>query len=308
MENKPPPPRSSWVTAVSHPLRKFFGGVLATVFAGSIVYFVFNNPTKIKGRTTLEAWNSVLQYEDIYDENLILMTCKNSMQTVEDMIRYKSDFIHLLQMTSENFKNIREESNVDNRLFAIINLKVDTYNQTKDLTEFYIDSVISMVKDTTSIIYQVTDLDQVSQIVADVMQKYREERQYLFDRDTATINHILSELTDSYSGTFYKYRFTMQQPNYQKKMMEYLPGKWIFYKGCSFSSLAIRDDNSAVLIARDDYKRKCRWQLKQNQLILTKKDSTFSYNIGRITNRALRLLSDDGTELFGYKEDEPFVK
>lgn len=277
---------SSWVSAVSSPIRKFFGGVLATVIAGTIVYFVFNNPKKIKGRATLEAWNSLLQYEDIYDENVILTTCNNPLNTIESFSQYKVDIVHQLQMAADNFKNIKEEKDVDTRLFAVINLKVDTYNQTKDLTEFYLDSVINLMSDTTSILYQMDEVSEIQQTVGEIMKSYSEKRQHFFDRDTATINHVLNELTGSYNTALYKYKFGKQLPDQQKRVRKYILGKWSFFGG---GSLTVNPDNSALFITEDAYKRKCRWDIEENSLILTKRDSVFRFDIARITDRALRL-------------------
>src|SRR5512138_739468 len=113
--------------------KTIFPGLIISIIGGSFAFLVFNNPEKIRGKATLRAWESLKQYERLYTNNTDILNCGNIVEGTE---RFKSNMLHQIQMTSENLKNILEkEGNVDNLMLAIINMKIDSYNEMKKQSE-----------------------------------------------------------------------------------------------------------------------------------------------------------------------------
>ena len=55
--------------------------------------------------------------------------------------------LHQIQMTSENLRNVLDkESNVDNLMLAVINMRIDSYNEMKKLTGTLLDTLNSLNK------------------------------------------------------------------------------------------------------------------------------------------------------------------
>lgn len=295
-------PKPSVVAAILSPIRKFFGGVLATLLAGTLVYLIFNNPKKIKGRATLQAWHSIMQYEQMYDENVILITCNTPLNTIANIEEYKGDIIHQIQLTHDNFQNIKEESNIDNLMFAIVNLKSDTYNEIKSITADFLDSIVALQNkyDAESQSYYPTMtydnyIDGLNRLVTDLSNR----RQHLLDRDTATISNVLEKLSESYTyPVLYKYSFTKQLPDQDLSFKKNIVGKWIMFGG---DTLEINSDKSARL-TENGYTRNCTWKYDNQQLTLSKPDSGFYYKVVLATDKAIRLHIKDVGDFIGRRK------
>jgi hypothetical protein len=291
--------RTSLMGAIISPIRKFFGGVLATLLAGTMVYLIFNNPKKIKGRATLQAWHSIIQYEQMYDENVILITCNTPLTTTDNIKEYKSDIVHQIQLTGDNFQNIKEEGNVDNLLFAIVNLKADTYNEIKTITGGFLDSLVILSDGYDKNEFPNMSDDEFLQNINRMVTTFNNRRQHLLDRDTATVTNVLEKLTESYTyPVLYKYSFTKKLPDQDARFKQNIIGKWALYGG---NTLEVNPDNTAIFID-NGYERKCKWKYENEQLTLSKKDSGFYYNVILATDKAIRLRVKDEGDYIGCRK------
>jgi hypothetical protein len=279
-------------------------GITISLIGGALGILFFNNPGKIKGKDTLQAWHSVIQYEKIYDDNIITTTRHADFETIAGLKKYKGDVMHQIQMLSENYKNVKEEKNIDKRLFAIINCKVDTYNQILAITDLYLDSVIKLVEN--SISYMETDSVKIMEAVTksnEIINEYLGQRLHLINRDSSTINNILQQLNASYITLLYRYRFISRLPGEYKSTLKKLYGDWEFllYNG----RFTFEKNNSGTLTFEDGYTRKGYWSFnKDYSFILTKeeKDSTFSFKVLNVTDRSIRLAINDSMHVIGYRK------
>ena len=292
---------------ITGPVKLVLPGIIVSLIGGTLGVLVFNNPTKTKGKATQEAWHSVIQYEKIYDDNIIITTRYFDYETIEGLKKYKADIMHQIQMLSENFKNVKEEKNIDNRLLAIINCKVDTYGQILKLTDLYLDSLIKIEVDRQKHIPTVNETvdsydEKATRLSVEIMNDYNRQRQHLIDRDSSTINNVLKQLTDSYVTFLYKYYFTPRLPDEYKTTSKYLPGSWEFLLiGGGFT---YEKNKQGSLTLYDGYTRTGTWLLDDDfNLVLTNeaRDSTFTYNVVNISDRTIRLAINDSMQLIGFR-------
>lgn len=288
-------------------IRMVLPGIIVSLIGGTAGILIFNNPNKNKGRSTQSAWHSVIQYEKIYDENVITTTRFAEMETIEGIKKYKGDIMHQIQMLSENFKNTKEEGNVDNRLFAIINCKVDTYDQILKLTDVYLDSLIHLAENPQKYVSTKNETDssyarKIEELSYSIMNDYNRIKLHLINRDTSTINNILSQLTQSYIRPLYKFYFTNRLPDEYKNSLNNLYGKWNFL--ITPGSFTLNKDKTGTLTL-DEYTRKGRWELDRDfqfRLTTEAKDSFFTFHVLNVTDKTVRLAINDSIQLIGYKE------
>ena len=289
------------------PVRLVLPGIIVSLIGGSAGFLLFNNPGKIKGKSTWDAWNAVLQYEKIYDNNVITTTRFYNSETIPGLKKYKNDIMHQIQMLSENFKNIKEEGNVDNRLFAIINCKVDTYNQIHRMTDIYLDSLIKLGEHPDAYIPLKNETDssfikKLTEMSTGIMDDYNRQRQHLIDRDSSTINNILQQLTNSYRGMFYQFKFTPRLPDEFSTTLNSLYGSWEFL--IIGGGLTLQKDNTGELTLQDDYSRKGKWSLDKHYRVKFKyenKDTSFTFKVINISDKTIRLTLKDSIHIIGYR-------
>jgi hypothetical protein len=197
--------------------KTIFPGLIISIIGGSFAFWVFNNPDKIRGKATLRAWESLKQYERLYTENTDQINCRITDDGVE---RFKNNMLHQIQMTSENLKNILDkESNVDNLMLAIINLRIDSYSEMKKLTTTLLDTLKSIDETGT---HSEKESEQVTIRWVNDYIKYIDECAYLKNRDTATVNNILKHLSKTYSVNFAEDNLLADTAGLRKKII----GTW----------------------------------------------------------------------------------
>src|SRR5688572_10447170 len=174
------------------PIKLVLPGIIVSVIGLFASNYIFNNPKKNKAKATFNTWNVIRQFEESFEENSDLIPCR--LDTF-DQVQFRKDYIHLLEMTRQNILDLKDDANIDKRLMAIINLKIDSYNETKKISEKFLDSFL-VVKNELSA-GQYTPEEEL--IVTSYMQQnYFNELAHITTRDTAVINSILNELTKSY--------------------------------------------------------------------------------------------------------------
>ncbi len=283
-------------------------GIIVSLIGGTAGVLLFNNPEKIKGRATQAAWHAVIQYEKIYDNNIISTARYASTETIAGLKQYKDDLMHQIQMLSENYRNIKEESNIDNRLLAVINCKVDTYNQIHRLTDVYLDSMVKLAENPAAYILQANDdtdssyNKKVETASVEIMNAYNRQRLHFIDRDSSTINNILDQLTRSYNRLLYTFKFTNRLPGEYKSTLQNIIGDWdLLFTG---EKLSLNSDHSGTLVS-DGYSNKGSWQLnKDYKLVLTTAagDSAYTFHVLNVSANTIRLALNDSMHFVGYKQ------
>jgi len=252
--------------------KTIFPGLIVSIIGGSFAFLVFNNPDKIRGKATLRAWESLKQYERLYTNNTDIINCGN---IAEGAVRFKSNMLHQIQMTSENLKNILEkEGNVDNLMLAIINMKIDSYNEMKKRSEAFLDTLISI--DTISV-YKV-DKEEFTKRWIKTYTSYMDECGYIKNRDTATINKIVKELSKIYSIDF------LQEKNIPdlKELRKSLIGDWNI--SLFQVSFGLKEDSTGYWNGWD-LTSKCTWQLDSTilKIKLDGDSESMKFSLERVT-------------------------
>ena len=255
--------------------KTIFPGLIVSIIGGSFAFWMFNNPEKIRGKATLRAWESLKQYERLYINNTDAINCGNIIEGAE---RFKSNLLHQIQMTSENLKNILEkEGNVDNLMLAIINMKIDSYNEMKKQTEIFLDTLISL--DEKSLQYQLDKVEFTKKWIQ-TYSSYMDECAYLRNRDTATIHNILQELYKTYSINFSQEKSLPDLAKLRQSMI----GNWsvALFK----VSFGLKEDSTGYWNAYDR-SFKCTWDLDSTTLKINLND-----NAGNMTLLIERVTAD----------------
>jgi hypothetical protein len=272
-------------TAFAGIAKTIFPGLIVSIIGGSFAFWMFNNPEKIRGKATLRAWESLKQYERLYIDNTDRINCG----IVDDGIeRFKSNMIHQIQMTSENLKNVLDkESNVDNLMLAIINMKIDSYNEMKKITGALLDTLKS-IDDVGA--HSKKEFEQLAMRWIGIHSNYMEECAYLKNRDTSTINRILKELSKTYSISFKDDNFLFDISGLRKKIV----GKWsiALYK----VSFELKEDGTGLWESFEKTKP-CTWRLDSANIQIKYNDDQGVLNFSILkTNSDVLTISQKGGE------------
>ena len=118
------------------PIKLVLPGIIVSVIGLFASNYIFNNPEKNKAKTTYATWKVINQFEEMLNMNSELLPCRS---TAGNEIQLKKDFIHLYEMTRQNLVDLKSEEKLDKRLSAVLNLKIDTYDELKKQTEVRVE-------------------------------------------------------------------------------------------------------------------------------------------------------------------------
>lgn len=273
-------------SAIGGVAKTIFPGLIVSVIGASFGFLVFNNPEKIRGKATLRAWESLKQYERLYIENTDRISCGYSVLRFD---RLKTDMLHQIQLIIENLKNIQEkESNVDNLMLSIINMKIDSYNEIKKLTEAQMDSLLSLNQTSNFSEDAITKrLDKWKNIYGD----YMEESAYLKDRDTTSTNRILKELSKTYALKFIENKFLPDSAELSKNIL----GTWNF--ALFPIKLVLKPDGGGYIKMMND-SMAMNWRLESDTIkvkSINTTDRNGAFVIKRVYPDILVLSEENGT-------------
>jgi hypothetical protein len=201
------------------PIKLVLPGIIVSLIGLFASNYIFNNPKKIKAKATYNTWNVIRQFEESFEENADLIPCR--LDTF-DQIQFRKDYIHLLEMTKQNILDLKNDNNIDKRLMAIINLKIDGYNETKKISENFLDSFQVLKNELNTGQYTP---DEELAVTSYVQQNYLNELAHISNRDTAVITSILNDLTKSYID--YVDSFKVEQKTQTvRELQANVIGKW----------------------------------------------------------------------------------
>jgi len=201
------------------PIKLVLPGIIVSVIGLFASNYIFNNPKKNKAKATYNTWNVVRQFEENFEENSDLIPCR--LDTF-DQVQFRKDYIHLLEMTRQNILDLKDDDNIDKRLAAIINLKIDSYNETKKISENFLDSFLVVKKELST--GQYTPEEELA-VTSYMQQNYFTELAHIINRDTAIITSILNDLTKSYIDYVDSFKVE-QKTQLLKELQANVIGKW----------------------------------------------------------------------------------
>jgi hypothetical protein len=201
------------------PIKLVLPGIIVSLIGASAGYYIFNNPKKNKAKATYSTWNVIRQFEQSFEENADLIPCR--LDTF-DQVQFRKDYLHLLEMTRQNILDLKNDDNIDKRLTAIINLKIDSYNETKKISENFLDSFVVIKNELGTGQYTP---EQELAVTSYMQQMYFNDLIHISNRDTAVITSILNDLTKSYADYVDSFKVEQKiQP--VKELQTNVIGKW----------------------------------------------------------------------------------
>ena len=203
------------------PIKLVLPGIIVSVIGLFASNYIFNNPEKNKAKTTYATWKVINQFEEMLNMNSELLPCRS---TAGNEIQLKKDFIHLYEMTRQNLVDLKSEEKLDKRLSAVLNLKIDTYDELKKQTEVFLDSaglIQLMVKNKT--------LDSNSQngIISGMQSRYINNLNHILYRDTSMINSILGQLNQNYSSYVDSFLVAAEKIQSFDEVNKLIAGTWL---------------------------------------------------------------------------------
>ena len=179
------------------PIKLVLPGIIVSLIGLSASNYIFNDPVKIRGRNSRSAWDNVVRYQKIYEENAEDLTCQYSSNTEY----YFKDLIHLQEMTIENLKTLKDDKEIDKIMASIINLRIDTYSQLKNISVKFIDTLLYWDKiERTLNPRDSVSHKQLADIVEDIQNEYMNSKQHISTRDTSIIRRLGIDLQKSYTA------------------------------------------------------------------------------------------------------------
>ena len=202
------------------PIKLVLPGIIVSVIGLFASNYIFNNPEKNRARATYATWKVVTQFENMFETNSDLIPCRSESF---NQVQMKKDLLHLIEMTRQNILDLKAAENIDKRLAAIINLKIDSYNERRKNTESYLDSMESLGYKFMEGKYNTNE--QLA-MTSEVQVKFYDENDHITNRDTAVINSILNDLTKSYSKYVDSFKVEHIRQSVQE-IQSYAIGKWL---------------------------------------------------------------------------------
>jgi hypothetical protein len=204
------------------PLKLILPGIIVSLVGASAAFFIFNNPSKIKAKQTFTSWKVIKEYEAAYSRSAEDAICAS-----EDFnqIQFQKDLTHLLGVLIRNLEDLKNEENLDMRLQAFLNLKIDRYTDAKKLTEVFLDSVIKLNSAAEINPYD----EKVKKDAQDLQVDFATEMEHVEARDTNELKRITYALNKEHID-YTKDSFILDLPRIQtaSQVRQNFIGKWRF--------------------------------------------------------------------------------
>ena len=202
------------------PIKLVLPGIIVSVIGLFASNYIFNNPEKNRAKATFATWNVLTQFDELFEINSDLVPCRSESF---NQIQMKKDLLHLIEMTRQNILDLKDADNIDRRLAAIINLKIDSYNERRINTETYLNDVDSLIAETTRKKY--TSEKQL-ELNSNIQVRFYNENDHISNRDTSVINSILNDLTKSYKSYVDSFKVHTKKQT-AGELQSYVMGRWL---------------------------------------------------------------------------------
>ena len=181
-----PPPTPSGPSTTGNHVRNAIIGIITTVISATVIYFLgFHSPESDEFKkaklATVEAWKSLMFYEDEFKETGTRMVCSGNEKG------FANTLLNEYEKIIKNINNIEKVENVDNRLVSLIDRRVSTLQDKKTATADYYRNYDSLGADDND--------PRVIRLYTDFLAKIKE----LETQDTSFMNGVNRELKKKYN-------------------------------------------------------------------------------------------------------------
>lgn len=257
-------------------------GVITTVLGATVIYFLGFHDSgkeekKKKKEATATAWNSLLQYEKMFQQTANKMICVGES---EDAAKEVTDEMELV---IHDMENIKKEEAVDNRMQTLVDRRMESYRKRKTyITEFY-NEVLALAS------RNLQEEEANKQAVA-IQKKLGDRVAALEEKDGSYVKEIKATLEKEYDLTL-----KIPEFNFDIKK-ESLVGKWRMNKATDLTM----DASGSFSWTLDKETATGTWTLNEDKLSFNFSDGKLTYTIKSIDQMVLRLInSEDGSFAFG---------
>jgi hypothetical protein len=210
---------SKYYNAIMSPVKMVLPGIIVSLVGGAAGFFIFNNPVKIKARSTYATWNVITEYEKMFARNVEDAYCTGESL---DQLRFRKDYSHQLDIIIQNMQDLKEEGNTDKRLNAVLNVKIARYGEAKKITEDYLDKILPLTNQAT---LNTIDSSLINKIKL-MQENYMEDLAHIETRDTNMIKDIALQLTQSYKKYTQPFAASFRYSQDINEIKKYIIGNW----------------------------------------------------------------------------------
>ena len=258
-------------------------GVITTVLGAGVIYFLGfhesgQSEKKKKKEATVTAWNSLLQYEKLFQQTTNKLICLGETETA---IKEVTDELDQL---SRDMENIKKEDAVDNRMQTLVDRRIDTYKKRKELMANYNAEIITLEAKNLS------EQETLQQIAA-IQKKLNDRVTGLEDKDRVYAKEIKETLEK-------EYKIKLEVPEFNSDITkENIAGKWEMNR----SNKMIMEANGNFTISSETEKATGTWTLNDVTLNFNfNSGEKLSYTVKGLDKMVMKLVDNaDGSFVFG---------
>lgn len=279
------------------PIKLILPGIIVSLIGLTASNVIFNDPVKIRGRNSRTAWDNLMRYEKIYEDNTAELTCIYNQGIGTS---YFKDMIHLQEMTVENLKKLGDDKDIDKLVAAIINLRIDTYTQLKNITTGFIDSLTILASKR----YFPFDTAGINQNISDqtaLQKEYIAEKTHISVRDTSIIKKLGGELQKNYKA-FTNVKFIGSPIMSIDTIQQRAIGTWSEVSNETSKVFTIKKDKTGILNL-DKVSHNFTWKfddvdrLKFTMSFIDKFEPDWVFDLERCTDKLLQYKSSKSGEI-----------
>lgn len=258
-------------------------GVITTVLGAGVIYFLGfhesgHSEKDKKKEASITAWNSLLQYEKLFQQTANKMVCLGETEQASKEVTDEMDqVIH-------DMENIKKEEAVDNRMQTLVDRRMESYKKRKEYITGFYSEIMALIAQ------NLPDAEAMTQSAA-IQKKLGEKVAALEEKDGAYIKEIKATLEK-------EYKIKLEIPEFNSEInKENLVGKWNWNRSANL----VMNINGGFTISSDAETAKGTWSLSDETLNFNfENGDKVSYTIKGLDKMVLRLVDNaDGSFAFG---------
>jgi hypothetical protein len=258
-----------------NPVKNIIIGVLTTVIAYVIVHFLFDkkgdNQKKKTKTATIEAWKSLVKFEEMGDDNFFLAYCNEDPVAMLETMAYEKD------QQAKNYETIRSKPDIDEDMASFIARTTGFATETKKIFAGFAMEIQQSKEDVTS-----TEEVKAKRLKTKEDQ-YSEKMIAMEKRESDAMTAIMKTLVEKYGNEFVYVRdstFTEEE----------LIGKW---KETGIDKTFELNPDYTLAMVADNVSYPGKWKLTKNILTITFSDGSLALHIIRFHDRYFRFKVND---------------
>jgi hypothetical protein len=194
-----------------------------------------------------------------------------------NQIQFQKDLTHLLGVLIHNLEDLKDEENIDMRLKAFLNLKIDRYSDAKKITEAFLDSVIKLNNAAEINPYD----EKIKKDAQDLQVNFATEMEHIETRDTNELKRITYALNKEHIK-YTKDSFILDLPRIQttSQVKENFIGKWRFPE--VKVTIEFKKDKTGTW-EESEQTHNFQWTMDDRTVTLNINDQVFNFYMADIT-------------------------